>query len=138
MSSAPFEQFIKNLLDQTAAADALRDLTKRNLPIQGSTLLSAVESILLEETISAQFNPDGYESKEKKQAILSKLYLLKKSFKPIKSERRTTLKMETKEYWDNFYKKNLAPITESNFAQETLAFIQKNELSQQKLIDLVI
>ena len=44
--------------------------------------------------------------------------------------------METKEYWDNFYKKNLAPITESNFAQETLAFIQKNELSQQKLIDL--
>ena len=47
MSSAPFEQFIKNLLDQTAAADALRDLTKRNLPIQGSTLLSAVESSLL-------------------------------------------------------------------------------------------
>jgi hypothetical protein len=77
MSSAPFEQFIKNLLDQTAAADALRDLTKRNVPIQGSSLMSAVESILLEETISAQFNPDGYESKEKKQAILSKLYLLK-------------------------------------------------------------
>ncbi len=77
MSSAPFEQFIKNLLDQTAAADALRDLTKRNLPIQGSTLLSAVESILLEQSISAQFNPDGYESNERKQAILSKLYLLK-------------------------------------------------------------
>lgn len=77
MSTAPFEQFIKNLLDQTAAADALRDLTKRNVPIQGSSLMSAVESILLEETISAQFNPDGYESKEKKQAILSKLYLLK-------------------------------------------------------------
>jgi hypothetical protein len=77
MSAAPFEQFIKNLLDQTAAADALRDLTKRNVPIQGSSLMSAVESILLEETISAQFNPDGYESKEKKQAILSKLYLLK-------------------------------------------------------------
>lgn len=77
MSSAPFEQFIKNLLDQTAAADALRDLTKRNVPIQGSTLLSAVDSILLEQSISAQFNPDGYDTHDKKQAILSKLYLLK-------------------------------------------------------------
>jgi hypothetical protein len=44
--------------------------------------------------------------------------------------------METKEYWDNFYKKNLAPQNESNFAQSTLAFIQKNKLSHLKLIDI--
>ena len=44
--------------------------------------------------------------------------------------------METKEYWDNFYKKNLAPHNESNFAKSTLTYIQKNKLGDLKLIDL--
>ena len=73
MKPAPFEQFIKSLFEQTAVADALRDLTKRNIPLENNSLLSAVDSILLEESISAQFNPNGYDSYEKKLAILSKL-----------------------------------------------------------------
>lgn len=44
--------------------------------------------------------------------------------------------METREYWDDFYKKNLAPQNESNFAQETFAYIQKNQLNHLKLIDI--
>lgn len=44
--------------------------------------------------------------------------------------------METKQYWDDFYKKNLAPQNESNFAKETLAYIEKNQLGHLKLIDL--
>jgi len=47
MKPAPFEQFIKSLLDQAAASDALRDLTKRNIPIENSSLMSAVDAILL-------------------------------------------------------------------------------------------
>lgn len=77
MKPAPFEQMIKHLLDSASSADALRDLTKRNLPIQGSSLLSAVDQILLEDTIAAQFDPDGYSSKEKRTAVLNKLLLLR-------------------------------------------------------------
>lgn len=77
MKPAPFEQFIKSLLDQTAASDALRDLTKRNLPIQGSSLMSAVDAILLEESIAAQFDPDGYSSNEKKVSVINKLHKVK-------------------------------------------------------------
>ena len=73
MKPAPFEQFIKSLFEQTAVADALRDLTKRNIPLENTSLLSAVDSILLEESISAQFNPNGYDSYEKKLVVLSKL-----------------------------------------------------------------
>jgi len=77
MKPAPFEQFIKSLLDQAAASDALRDLTKRNIPIENSSLMSAVDAILLEESISAQFNPTGYENYEKKLAVAAKLNLIK-------------------------------------------------------------
>jgi SAM-dependent methyltransferase len=44
--------------------------------------------------------------------------------------------METKEYWDDFYKKNLAPIKESNFAQVIFEYLQKNKLTNLKLIDI--
>jgi hypothetical protein len=77
MKPAPFEQFIKSLLDQAAASDALRDLTKRNIPIENSSLMSAVDAILLEESISAQFNPNGYDNYDKKLAVESKLNLIK-------------------------------------------------------------
>ena len=73
MKPAPFEQFIKSLLDNSAAKDALRDLTKRNLPIQGSSLMSAVDAILLEESIAAQFDIEGYDSNDKKVKVLDKL-----------------------------------------------------------------
>lgn len=73
MKSAPFEQFIKNLLDQTATADALRDLATRNIPIQNSGLMKAVDAILLEESIAAQFDFNGYENGNKKLTVLSKL-----------------------------------------------------------------
>lgn len=73
MKSAPFEQFIKHLLDQTAAADALRDLATRNIPIQNSGLMNAVEAILLEESITAQFDYNGYESAAQKLLVISKL-----------------------------------------------------------------
>lgn len=77
MKPAPFEQFIKSLLDQAAASDALRDLTKRNIPIEGSSLMSAVDAILLEESISAQFNPAGYDTMQRQMAVESKLNLIK-------------------------------------------------------------
>jgi tellurite methyltransferase len=44
--------------------------------------------------------------------------------------------MEIKEYWDEFYKKNLAPKNESNFAQEVFKYIKNNNLQNLKLIDL--
>ena len=51
MKPAPFEQFIKSLLDKTNCADALRNLAEKNIPLQGNNLMSAVDSILLEEAI---------------------------------------------------------------------------------------
>jgi len=76
MKQAPFEQFIKGLLDQTAAADALRDLSKRNIPIENSSLLSSVESMLLEQSIAAQFDPEGYSTSEARVKIQDKLQAL--------------------------------------------------------------
>lgn len=73
MGAAPFEQFIKQLLDQTAAADALRDLATRNIPIQNSGLMKAVDAILLEESIAAQFDYNGYDSAAQKLNVISKL-----------------------------------------------------------------
>jgi len=77
MKPAPFEQFIKSLLDQTAASDALRDLTKRNVPIEGSSLLGAVDAILLEESIAAHFDPNGYTDKKITAQVIAKLYKVK-------------------------------------------------------------
>jgi hypothetical protein len=76
MKQAPFEQFIKGLLDQTAAADALRDLTKRNIPIEGSSLFSSIESMLLEQSIAAQFDPEGYATDVERLKIQLKLNTL--------------------------------------------------------------
>ena len=76
MKPAPFEQFIKHLLDQTAAADALRDLATRNIPIQNSGLMKAVDAILLEESIAAQFDYNGYESDIQKISVTVKLLKL--------------------------------------------------------------
>lgn len=76
MKQAPFEQFIKGLLDQTAAADALRDLTKRNIPVNNSSLLSSIDAMLLDNSISAQFDPEGYPTPEASLNIQRKLQVL--------------------------------------------------------------
>jgi hypothetical protein len=74
MATAPFEQYIKHLLDQTAAADALRDLANKNIPIlQNSNLMKTVDAVLMEEAIAAQFDYNGYENLDQKLKVLSKL-----------------------------------------------------------------
>jgi hypothetical protein len=44
MKPAPFEQFIKSLLDNTNCADALRNLAEKNIPLQGDMGLSSPNS----------------------------------------------------------------------------------------------
>lgn len=58
MKPAPFEQFIKSLLDNTNCADAL---------------MSAVDSILLEESIAGQFDTVGYSDTKTQTNVLLKL-----------------------------------------------------------------
>ena len=74
MPQEPFEKFIKHLLDQAAESDALREIANQN---SNSSLLSTVNSYLLEESIAAQFDHNGYESEAQKQKVLSKLHLVK-------------------------------------------------------------
>jgi hypothetical protein len=72
-----FEQFIKDLLDQANAADALRDITERNL-IQGdSSLETKVDNFLLEYQLESQFNPAGYSDDAKRISILNRVQQLK-------------------------------------------------------------
>ena len=91
MKAAPFEQFIKSLLDQTEAADALRNLAERNIPLQDNKLMSAVDSILLEEAIAAQFDSMGYAEKDIKLKVLSKLYKLSDSINDTKCNEHLTV-----------------------------------------------
>lgn len=44
--------------------------------------------------------------------------------------------MEIKEYWDNFYKLNIAPTKESSFASFVYNFMVENNLTNKKLIDV--
>ena len=71
MKPAPFEQFIKSLLDKTNCADALRNLPEKNIPLQD--LMSAVDSILLEESIAGQFDTVGYSDTRTQTNVLLKL-----------------------------------------------------------------
>ena len=73
MKPAPFEQFIKSLLDKTNCADALRNLAEKNIPLQGNNLMSAVDSILLEEAIAGQFDTVGYSDTRTQTNVLLKL-----------------------------------------------------------------
>lgn len=85
MKPAPFEQFIKHLLDQTAAADALRNLATKNIPVQNSGLMKTVDAILLEESILAQFDFNGYDSDDTKRTVLNKLSKLMNSISDTES-----------------------------------------------------
>lgn len=44
--------------------------------------------------------------------------------------------MINKKYWDNFYKSNIAPEKESDFAKFTLNFLNSNDLSKFNLLDI--
>ena len=91
MKPAPFEQFIKSLLDQTDAADALRNLAERNIPLQDNKLMSAVESILLEESKAAQFDSIGYDDRDTKAKVLAKLTKLSNTIDDKKSNEYLTV-----------------------------------------------
>lgn len=41
-----------------------------------------------------------------------------------------------KPYWDNFYTLNIAPVTQSDFANFVAEYIEENKLSDKKLIDV--
>jgi hypothetical protein len=68
----PFEQIIQSLLDKAAYADALRGLVNNT----GTGLISAVDSILLDESLCAEFNIEGYNDYDVKIKVLNKLQLL--------------------------------------------------------------
>lgn len=91
MKPAQFEQFINSLLNQADAADALRNLAERNIPLQDNGLMSAVESILLEESIAAQFDSIGYPDIETKVRVLSKILKLLKCIDDKKSKEYLTV-----------------------------------------------
>ncbi len=44
--------------------------------------------------------------------------------------------MEIKDYWDEFYKKNIVLKSESDFAKSTLKYIEEKNLHNNKLIDV--
>lgn len=74
-SALPFEQMIQDLLSKAAYSDALRSLVDEN----GTTvtgLTSAVDTILLEESLCAEFNIEGYNDHDVKVKVLTKLELL--------------------------------------------------------------
>jgi hypothetical protein len=71
-SALPFEQMIQDLLSKAAYADALRGLVDN----KSTGLQSAVDSILLEESLCAKFNIEGYNEHDVKVKVLNKLELL--------------------------------------------------------------
>jgi len=73
-----FETFIEEMLKNHDFADALRQITGNVYEDrERSPMLDSVNQVLLESSISAQFNPDGYESDEKKASVLEKLQQVK-------------------------------------------------------------
>ena len=77
MPSNQFEQFIKDLLDQASTADALREITEKNLMQGESTLETKVDNFLLEYQLESQFNPAGYSDDAKRNSILDRVHRLK-------------------------------------------------------------
>ena len=69
--TAPFENYIKELIAGHDRADSLSSIGSGN-----DSIASAVESILLESSIATQFDPNGYDSYEKKEKVIRKLELL--------------------------------------------------------------
>lgn len=74
MAQEPFEKFIKNLLDQHARADQLRNISD----VRSNSLLQNIDGFLLEEAFAAKFDVEGYNNDETKERVLQKLNALLK------------------------------------------------------------
>ena len=72
-SALPFEQIVQELLSKAAYADMLRGLVDEN----SSGLKAAVDTLLLEESLSVAFDIEGYNDYDVKIRVLNKLQMLR-------------------------------------------------------------
>jgi hypothetical protein len=95
---APFESFINHVMSKHDTADKLRQITNVNkspgIPISTS-LSESVDSMLVEQEFANQFDYNGYDSEERKQKVLEKLYEVRskisKTYNPNDKEYMTVL-----------------------------------------------
>ena len=72
---APFESFINHVMSKHDTADKLRQLTHVQSPTMATSSLSeSVNTMLVEQEFANQFDYNGYDSEERKQKVLEKLY----------------------------------------------------------------
>jgi hypothetical protein len=94
---APFESFINHVMSKHDTADKLRQLTHVQSPIMSTTssLSESVNTMLIEQEIANQFDYNGYDSEERKQKVLEKLYEVRnkisKTYNPNHKEYMTVL-----------------------------------------------
>ena len=74
-----FGTFIEEMITNHDFADTLQQITENDEESENSSESSTVSRILFEWYISAQFDPNGYESDEKKASVLEKLHQVKLS-----------------------------------------------------------
>lgn len=93
---APFESFINHVMSKHDTADKLRQLTHVQSPTMATSSLSeSVNIMLIEQEIANQFDYNGYDSEERKQKVLEKLYEVRnkisKTYNPTHKEYMTVL-----------------------------------------------
>jgi len=95
--AAPFESFINHVMSKHDTADKLRQLTHVQSPTMAtsSSLSESVNTMLIEQEIANQFDYNGYDSEERKQKVLEKLYevqnKISKTYNPNHKEYMTVL-----------------------------------------------
>ena len=95
--AAPFESFINHVMSKHDTADKLRQLTHVQSPTMAtsSSLSESVNTMLIEQEIANQFDYNGYDSEERKQKVLEKLYEVRtkisKTYNPNHKEYMTVL-----------------------------------------------
>jgi hypothetical protein len=95
--TAPFESFINHVMSKHDSADKLRQLTHVQSPTlaTSSSLSESVNTMLIEQEIANQFDYNGYDSEERKQKVLEKLYEVRnkisKTYNPNHKEYMTVL-----------------------------------------------
>ena len=95
--AAPFESFINHVMSKHDTADKLRQLTHVQSPTMAtsSSLSESVNTLLIEQEIANQFDYNGYDSEERKQKVLEKLYEVRnkisKTYNPNHKEYMTVL-----------------------------------------------
>ena len=94
---APFESFINHVMSKHDTADKLRQLTYVQSPTMAtsSSLSESVNTMLVEQEFANQFDYNGYDSEERKQKVLEKLYEVRtkisKTYNPNHKEYMTVL-----------------------------------------------